>query len=117
MAINQNLVDRFKMKQTAEAVNLKTHIGEFFRVEKYEISEYTDVAGTYHRVLAINPAGTKDIYRTEVAAFIEKFQAYIECFGDAPLEDRPYIKITGKNSKKNNTYISFDICDESGNAL
>lgn len=117
MAINQELLERFKMKQTAEAVNLKTHIGEHFRVSKSEVTEYTDVSGAYHRVLAIQPEGTKDIYRTEVSAFIEKFAAYDEVFGSVPVDERPYIKITGKTSKKRNEYISFDLVDESGNPL
>lgn len=117
MAVNKELLERFKLKQTAEAANLKMHVGEFFRVGKYELNEYVDVTGAYHKVLAIQPMGTTDIYRTEVAAFIEKFNAYIDVFGDCPPEELPYIKITGKTSKKRNEYISFDLVDESGNTL
>lgn len=117
MAIKTELLEKFKMKQTAEALNLKTHIGEILQVATWEISEYSDVDGNYHRVLALSVIGTSDFYRTEVAAFIEKFQTYIDVFGNEPLEDRPRIKITGKTSKRKNEYISFEIVDENGNIL
>lgn len=117
MAIKQELLERFKMKQTSEAGNLKSHINEILKVDKWEISEYSDADGGYHRVLALSIAGTKDIYRTEVAAFLEKFQTYIDVFGEESVEDRPAIKITGKTSKRKNDYISFEIVDDEGNAL
>lgn len=117
MAINKEALERFKMKQTAEAGNLKNHIGEDLTIERWEESEYVDVNGEYHKVLALKIFGTTDIYRTEVTAFIEKFKAYAEVFGEYPVEERPRIRIVGKQSKRNNTYISFEILDESGNIL
>ncbi len=117
MAVNQELLERFKMKQTADAHNLKSHIGEVLKIDKWELTEYIDADGTYHNVLAVAIYGTKDIYRTEVKAFLEKFKTYIDVFGDAPVDERPYIKITGKISKKKNDYISFEIVDENGNVL
>lgn len=116
---SKELIDKFKMKQTSEAGNLKSHIGEYFQVEKWETSEYCDVnTGELHTVLALSILGTENtIYRTEVKAFIEKFRTYAEVFGDVPPAERPYIKITGKTSRKKNEYISFDICDESGEPL
>ena len=114
---SRELIDKFKMKQTSDAVNLKTHIGEFFQIEKWEVTEYCDVSGELHTVLALSVLGTDDIYRTEVKAFIEKFRTYAEVFGDIPAAERPYIKITGKTSRKKNEYISFEICDENGEPL
>ncbi len=115
--VKAELIEKFKMKQTASAANLKSHIGESLRVDKWEFSEYVDADGAYHNVLAIKIANTGEILRTEVSAFIEKFKEYIEAFGEEKLEDRPLVKITGKKSKKNNEYISFEIVDESGNPL
>lgn len=115
--VKNELLEKFKMKQTAEAGNLKSHIGETLKIGKWETSEYCDVDGTYHNVLSLSIADSKDIYRTEVKAFIEKFRTYAEVFGDEPVDDRPLIKITGKTSKKRNEYISFEIVDESGNPL
>lgn len=117
MAVKTELLEKFKMKQTADAANLKNYIGEILSVENWEISDYVDADGKYHKVLALKIAGTGDIYRTEVTAFIEKFNAYIDVFGEEPVDDRPRIKITGKTSKKSNTYISFEIVDENGNIL
>lgn len=117
MAISAELVEKFKMKQTSEAANLKSHIGEVIKVEKCEFSEYTDADGKYHRVLALSLADSKDIYRTEVSAFIDKFRVYWEVFEDAPVQDRPALKIIGKTSKKRNEYISFEIVDEDGNVI
>lgn len=114
---NKELLERFKMKQTAEAGNLKSHINETLKIDKWEMSEYLDVDGTYHNVLALSIIGTGDIYRTEVTAFIEKFKTYIAVFGELPADERPCIKITGKQSKKRNEYISFEIVDEAGNPL
>ena len=117
MEINKELLERFRMKQTAEAANLKTHIGEVLAVEKWESSEYVDADGVAHCVLSLSIHGTGDILRTEVRAFIEKFRTYIDIFGEEPVDKRPRIKITGKTSKKRNEYISFEITDESGNPL
>lgn len=117
MAINAEKLEKFKMKQTAEAGNLKSHIGETLRIDKWENTEYVDVDGAYHNVLSLSVAGTKDIYRTEVKAFIEKFKSFAEVFGDEPVENRPMIKITGKTSRKKNEYISFEIVDDEGNIL
>lgn len=117
MAVKTELLEKFKMKQTADASNLKNYIGEVLAIQGWESSEYVDADGKYHKVLALAIAGTSDIYRTEVSAFIEKFNAYVDVFGDEPVEDRPRIKITGKTSKKSNAYISFEIVDENGNIL
>lgn len=117
MAVDKTLIEKFRMKQTADAANLKSHIGETLKIDKWEFSEYTDIDGAYHNVLALSIYGTDEIYRTEVSAFKDKFKVYIDVFGESPVEDRPCIKITGKTSKKRNEYISFEIVDESGNPL
>lgn len=117
MAIKPELLEKFKMKQTADQGNLKSHIGEVLRIEKWEFSEYQDVDGVFHSVLAVKIADSNDIYRTEVKAFTEKFKQYIEVFGNEPVNDRPRILITGKQSKKRNEYISFTLVDDDGNSL
>jgi len=117
MAISAELLEKFKMKQTMDQGNLKAHIGEIIRVEKWENSEYVPEDGKLHRVLAIKVAGSEEYLRTEVTAFIDKFATFVAVFGDEAVEDRPLLKITGKKSKKNNDYISFELVDESGNIL
>lgn len=117
MAIKTELLEKFKMTQTQDLGNLKSHVGEIISVEKWETSEYVPEDGKLHRVLAVKVAGTEDYLRTEVTAFIDKFATYAAVFGDEPVEDRPRIKITGKKSKKNNDYISFEIVDENGNVI
>lgn len=117
MAIKPELLEKFKLKQTQEAGNLKSHIGEILIVEKWEVSEYVDEDGALHNVLALAVKDSKEYLRTEVKAFIEKFRKYVDVFGDEAIDDRPAIKITGKQSRKKNDYISFDIVDTEGNPL
>ena len=115
--INADLIQKFKMMQTADAANLKSHIGETIKVSDWEFSEYSDVDGQYHNVLALSMPNTREIYRTEVRAFIDKFKKFITVFENVPVEERPFIKITGKTSKKKNDYIDFILTDENGTEL
>lgn len=117
MAIKSELLEKFKMTQTVEAANLKAHIGEVLVIERWELSDYVDSDGAPHTVLALKVKDEKEYLRTEVKAFIDKFNKYVAVFGDEPLEDRPALKITGKTSRKKNDYISFDLVDFEGNAL
>lgn len=117
MAIKPELLEKFKMTQTVEAANLKSHIGEVLVIERWETSEYVDADGVLHTVLALKVKDEKEYLRTEVKAFIDKFNKYIAVFGDEAVEDRPALKITGKTSRKKNDYISFDLVDNEGNVL
>ena len=117
MAIDVNKIEKFKMTQTADLANIKAHIGETLTVIDWEFTQYNDVNdGSYHNVLALK-ISDGNIYRTEVGAFKDKFQKYVEVFGDEKPEDRPRLKIIGRKSKKNNDYVSFVCLDESGNEI
>ena len=51
------------------------------------------------------------MYKTEVQAFIKKFLAYDEAFGELPDEQKPEIVIMLVTSKKGNKYVTFDVQD------
>lgn len=117
MAIDAKKLEKFKMSQTADLINIKAHIGEVLTVIDWEFTEYNDVNdGSYHNVLALK-ISDGNIYRTEVGAFKDKFKKYVEYFGDEKPEDRPRIKIIGRKSKKNNDYVNFVLLDEAGNEV
>lgn len=112
---NAEKIKLFKMKMTADNKNLKDIIGLTVKPLNWEQSNYTDAEGEIHTVLAIEllmPDGKREFYRTEVKAFIEKFNIYDEVFRTEPDEEKPSIKITGKDSKRGNKYINFDIIEE-----
>lgn len=117
MAIKSELLEKFKMTQTVEAANLKSHVGEILIVERWELSDYVDSDGKPHTVLALKVKDEKEYLRTEVKAFIDKFNKFVAVFGDEPIDDRPALKITGKTSRKKNDYISFELVDSEGNVL
>ena len=52
------------------------------------------------------------MYRTEVAAFIDKFMKYDESFGDAPDDEKPQIVITIMTSKAGNKYVNFELLEK-----
>ena len=111
---NLEKIALFKMKMTADNKNLKDIIGEKVRPMKWAFSNYTDADGEIHTVLALDlefTDGHRENYRTEVKAFIEKFNIYAEVFADEPDAERPRIVITGKNSKRGNRYINFEIVE------
>lgn len=113
--MNAEKIAIFKMKTTADAKNLKDLIGQTVRPCKWEFSDYTDSDGENHNVLAlelVTPDNKRGIYRTEVRAFIEKFNVYIDLFHDEPEAERPRITITGVSSKRGNPYINFEIVEE-----
>lgn len=97
---------KFKMSNTQTMENIKVLIGQTVKPLYWQMSEYTDSDGEVHHVLAIDFA-ERGCFRTEVAAFIERFNSYIDAFSGE--EEFPSIIITGKNSKRGNPYISFDV--------
>ena len=108
---NVDKIALFKMKVTSDQKNVKELIGKQVKPLKWEFTKYEDSEGEQHIVLAIDLLvdGQREIYRTETQAFITKFEVYIEVFGDEPEEERPMIEITGKNSKRGNKYVNFDV--------
>lgn len=108
---NLEKIALFKMKVTSDRKNIKELIGKQVKPIKWEYTKYEDADGESHVVLAIDliVEGTRDIYRTETQAFIQKFGVYAEVFGDDPEDERPMIEITGKNSKRGNKYVNFEV--------
>ena len=62
-------------------------------------------------VLVILNGHDGKMYKTEVAAFIEKFTKYDDSFGDLPDEEKPDIIITLLTSKAGNKYVGFDLIE------
>lgn len=113
--MNAEKIAIFKMRTTADATNLKELINQKVKPLKWEFSDYTDSDGEVHNVLAMELElldGKRGIYRTEVRAFIEKFNHYTDIFGTEPVEDRPAIVITGVKSQRGNPYINFELVEE-----
>ncbi|MBO5869658.1 MAG: hypothetical protein J6Q89_02805 [Clostridia bacterium] len=113
--MNTEKIAIFKMRTTADATNLKELIKQTVKPLKWEFSDYIDSDGEKHNVLAMEletSEGKRGIYRTEVRAFIEKFNIYNDVFGTEPVEDRPAIVITGVKSQRGNPYINFEIVEE-----
>lgn len=108
---NAEKIALFKMKVTSDRKNIKELIGKQVKPIKWEFTKYEDAEGETHVVLAIDLAvdGQRDIYRTETQAFITKFEVYIDVFGDESEDERPLIEITGKNSKRGNKYVNFEV--------
>ena len=75
--------------------------------------EYTDAQGKEHNVLVLKGEdGT--MYRTEVAAFIDKYLKYKDAFGDLADEEKPKIVFSPRKSKAGNNYTDFDVQDIDG---
>ena len=72
---------------------------------------YTDTDEKEHSVLVILNGKDNKMYKTEVKAFIEKYQKYLEAFGNLPDDQKPDIVITINNSKKGNRYVNFDLME------
>ena len=54
------------------------------------------------------------MYRTEVAAFIDKYLKYKDAFGDLADEEKPKIVFSPRKSKAGNNYTDFDVQDIDG---
>lgn len=72
---------------------------------------YTDTDGKQHGVLVIKDGKTGEMFKTEVMAFIQKFESYLEAFGTLPDDEKPAIRIACKISKKNNKYANFELAE------
>lgn len=91
--------------------NLKECEGLVIRPVAFHTHNYEDTKGKQHTVLVILNGNDGKMYRTEVAAFIDKFMAYDESFGDLADEEKPQIVITIMTSKAGNKYVNFELVD------
>lgn len=96
--------------------NLKDCEGLIIKPVAHHTHTYTDADGKQHSVLVIKNGADGKFYKTEVAAFIEKFLKYDEAFGDAPDDQKPDIVIILNVSKKGNKYVNFDLVGQGGSA-
>ena len=92
-------------------MNLKECEGLVIRPVGFHTHQYTDTKDKLHTVLVILNGLDDTMYRTEVAAFIDKFMAYDESFGDLPDDEKPEIKIVLNTSKAGNKYVTFELMD------
>lgn len=93
-------------------VNLRDCEGMIISPVATHTHTYTDADGKIHSVLVIKNGLDGQMYKTEVAAFIDKFMKYEEAFGDEPDEKKPDIVIVLNKSKKGNTYVNFDLVNK-----
>lgn len=91
--------------------NLKDCEGLVIKPVAFHIHTYEDGKGKEHTVLVILNGNDNQMYRTEVAAFIEKFTKYDDSFGDLEDKDKPEIVITILTSKAGNKYVGFDLIE------
>lgn len=91
--------------------NLKDCDGLIIRPIAFHTHTYEDADGKQHTVLVILNGNDNKMYKTEVAAFIDKFIKYDESFGDLPDDEKPEIVISPRVSKKGNKYVNFDLVD------
>lgn len=101
-----NKIEAYKMCRTQNMPNIKECIGETVRVDAISVNQYTDHDGEVHNVMALKLADGR-YYRTEVAAFIEAMNDFWAYFGDD--DEKPEIMIIGKNSKRGNEYVNFEV--------
>lgn len=96
--------------------NLRDCEGLVIRPDAFHTHQYSDADGKLHSVLVIKNGLDNQMYKTEVAAFIEKFMKYDEAFGEEPDDQKPSIVIILNKSKKGNTYVNFDLVAPADNA-
>ena len=92
--------------------NFKDCEGLIVKPIAFVTSNYDGQDGKLHTKLVILNGNDKQMYKTEVKAFIEKFMQYDEAFSDVPDEEKPEMVITIKTSQKGNKYVSFNLVEE-----
>ena len=90
-------------------INLKDCEGQSIHPVGFHTHTYEDRTGKEHSVLVIFDDKSGKMYKTEVAAFIDKFMSYDESFGSLPDEEKPDIVVTIKTSQAGNKYVNFDV--------
>lgn len=91
--------------------SIKEMEGETILPVAWHTHNYVDAHGKQHNVLVIKDGKTGEMFKTEVLAFIDKFDSYIEAFGVLDDAEKPLIRITSKVSKANNKYFDFELVD------
>lgn len=91
--------------------NFKDCEGLIVKPIAFITSNYEGQDGKLHTKLVILNGNDKQMYKTEVKAFIEKFMQYDESFSDVPDDEKPELVITIKTSKAGNKYVSFDLVE------
>ena len=100
-------VEKFKAMNGDGITNVRDCEGLFIKPVAYHTHTYED--GSEHTVLVIKNGTDNQMYKTEVQAFIKKFFAYMEAFGELPDEQKPELVIVLTTSKKGNKYVTFDV--------
>lgn len=103
-------VEIFKA-MNGDAVNVRECEGLVIRPVAYHTHTYESQDGKEHTVLVIKNGKDGKLYKTEVQAFIKKFVAYTEAFGDVPDDDKPEIAVALIMSNKGNKYVTFEVMD------
>ena len=93
--------------------NLRDCEGLVIQPVAFHTHQYSNADGKMHSVLVIKNGKDGQMYKTEVAAFIDKFMKYTEAFDEEPDEKKPEIVIILNTSKKGNKYVNFDLVDSS----
>lgn len=104
-------VEVFKAVNSKDLPNIKELEGQTIKPVASHTHTYEDGEGKEHSVLVIKDGRSGRMYRTEVKAFIDKFLAYDEAFGDLPDEEKPEITIATWKSKRGYAYVNFDVVD------
>lgn len=102
-------VEKFRAINGDGITNVKECEGLIISPVAFHTHSYTDQDGKEHSVLVIKDGKSGNMYKTEVQAFIKKFLAYDESFGELPENEKPEIVIVLKESKKGNKYVNFDV--------
>lgn len=101
-------IQQYRMADTKNQKNIKELAGKKVKPIAATAREYNDADAQVHTVLSIM-LDNGEIYRTEVKAFIETFNAYWSVFGDE--DDKPMIEISTRNSKRGNPYVSMSVVE------
>ena len=102
-------VEIFKAMNGDGVTNVKECEGMIITPVDYHTHTYESQDGKEHTVLVIKNGTDNQMYKTEVQAFIKKFFAYMEAFGELPDEQKPELVIVLTTSKKGNKYVTFDV--------
>ena len=104
-------IELFRAKNGDGVQNVRECEGQIIKPVAFTTKRYIGQDEKEHEVLIIKDGKTGGMFKTEVKAFIEKFRDYVESFMDAEDDEKPDIVIILKKSKKNNTYVNFDLVE------
>ena len=103
-------VEVFKC-MNGDAQNVRDCEGLIIRPVAFHTHTYESQDGKEHTVLVIKNGNDNKLYKTEVQAFIKKFVAYDEAFGEVADEEKPEIAVSLIMSKMGNKYVTFEVID------